>query len=76
MTALEFICSIPHVPMFLHGNEPRVASNSQRRRWLENSSILINGKKPKPFDEIEFPIWQLIFFPKNQKSKCSFIDKE
>ena len=74
MTALDFLCSIPHVPMVLHGNEPRKASNSERRRWLENSSVLINGAKPKPLDEIQFPIEQLIVFPKNQKSRCTMID--
>ena len=72
MTALEFLKSIPHVPMDMLGEKPVVASNSCRRRWLENKSILLNGAKPGPQDKIQFPVWQLIFFPKGRR--CTMQD--
>ena len=73
-SALDFLCSIPHVPMMIHGNLPRKASNSERRRWLQNKSVLINGEKPKPSDAVTFPIEQLIFFPKSRKRRCTMRD--
>lgn len=63
MTALEYLCGLPHVPMALNGNMPIEASNSERRRWLEHGAVLLNGTKPKPQDEISFPVTQLVFFP-------------
>jgi len=41
-------------------------SNSEIFRWLESGSIIINGVKLKPYDYIDYPIEQLIFFPKGQ----------
>jgi len=74
MNAFDFICSLPHPPMMMHGNKPCRPSKSEIKRWLQNQSVLINSKKPAPQDEIEFPIEQLIFFPKNEKSRCTMID--
>jgi len=28
-----------------------------------NSSVVINGVKPKPWEEVSFPITELVFFP-------------
>lgn len=49
-----------------------LASNSERKRWLENGAVLINGKKPKPFDKMELPIIELVFFP-NSKRKITMV---
>lgn len=67
MTALEYLISLPHVPMALNGNKPCAASNSERRRWLESRSVIINGVKPGPQDEIVFPVNELVFFPKGER---------
>ena len=73
MQAWRFLCSLPHVPMQLKGDMPVTASNSERRRWLQNKSVIINGEKPNWDDEIEFPITQLVFFPKSQQKRCTFV---
>ena len=67
MQALKFICSLPHVPMQFNGTKPVHASNSEKRRWLQNRSIIINGVKPTWNDEITFPVTQLVFFPKSNR---------
>lgn len=67
MTAWQFLCSIPHVPMQFNGERPVKASNSERRRWLQNRSVIINGVKPNWDDVIEFPIVELVFFPKSNR---------
>lgn len=71
-TALQFLISLkPHLPMTMNGNKPEEPSNSEIRRWLQQNAVIINGKKPQPGDDIEFPIYSLIFFPKSQKSRCT-----
>jgi hypothetical protein len=49
-------------------------SNKDKKRLLEQSAILINGTKPKPNDEITFPVWQFIWFPKSNTKRCTWQD--
>lgn len=39
------------------------ASNGQLRRWLNNGSVRINGTRPKPEQELTFPVTELVYFP-------------
>lgn len=70
VTALQFILSMrPCVPM----SQERTgeASNGEVRRWLDSSAILINGKRPKSKDVIQFPVTELVYFPKSQKNRVT-----
>ena len=71
MTALDLLKAIPHVPMFLRNTVPTRASNSDMKRWLKTSSVLINGKRPLPNDTIEFPVTECVFFPKSEKLRVT-----
>lgn len=72
MTALEFIISLrPAVPMGFQGTKPIEASNGQIRRWLQDKAIIINGTKPGPQDEIQYPITQVVFFPKSPDRRAT-----
>lgn len=72
MTALEFLISMrPALPMSVE-NPCKQASNSEIRRWLDQSSVIINGVKPKSKDVVNFPVTSLVFFP---KSKATFNDE-
>lgn len=42
-----------------------VASNSEKRRWLDSGGIRVNLVFPKPDDVVQFPIEDLVFFPKS-----------
>jgi len=66
MTALEFILDFGVIPMSVE-NPCTHPSNSEIRRWLDQSSVIINGMRPRAKDQIEFPIVQLIFFPKGRR---------
>uniref|UniRef100_A0A6M3KE05 RNA-binding S4 domain-containing protein n=1 Tax=viral metagenome TaxID=1070528 RepID=A0A6M3KE05_9ZZZZ len=67
MTAFEYLKSLPHLPVNTErGINP--PSNSDLKRWLNKGSVIINGVKPKPEDEIEFPITELVFFPKGRRT--------
>lgn len=70
-TALEFVLSMkPAIPM--SKEKPcTLASNSEIRRWLRDKSVIINGKKPGPDELVDFPVTQLVFFPKSAKSRCT-----
>jgi len=72
MQAFKFLCSLPHVPMQFNGDKPVRASNSEKRRWLQNKSVIINGVKPNWNDEICFPVTELVFFPKSTKRRTTF----
>lgn len=43
------------------------ASNSEVRRWLENSAIRFNGKALKPKDMLDFPLYSVVLFPKGNR---------
>ncbi len=50
------------------------ASKSERRRWIEQKSININGRTNwNPDDEMPDRIWYLVFFP-NSKSRCTLLN--
>lgn len=68
MTAYEYLIQLKEKGLLPRavgsvGNKGEI-SNSDVRRLLESSGVLINKKRPGWKDEIEFPINQLIFFPK------------
>lgn len=71
MKAFDFIKTIKHVPMVMNGNKAIQASNGERRRWLLNKAVVINGLTPGPDDVIVFPITQLVFFPKSKERRCT-----
>ena len=50
-------------PQSREGSLVGLPSNSELRRWLNAGSVLVNNACPKPGDEIEWPITQLIYFP-------------
>jgi hypothetical protein len=43
------------------------ASNSEKRRWLVNRSVVINGRKPQPDELVAHPITELVLFPKGNR---------
>lgn len=49
-----------------------IASNSEKRRWLESGGIRINNCFPKPDDMVNFPIFDLVLFP-NSKNRITML---
>ena len=66
MNALAVIKHIGVVPMSIEVKN-EMPSGSELRRWFANKAVVINGTTPKATDEIEFPITQLVFFPKGKR---------
>ena len=67
MKAIEFIKELPFKPQSREGKGCGEPSNSELKRWLNTSSVVINGVCPKPGDEVSRPITELIFFPKGNR---------
>lgn len=44
-----------------------IASNSEIRRWLDNSAVRFNGKPMKPKEMLDFPLHSVIIFPKGDR---------
>lgn len=71
MQALQFIISMrPALPYSIE-KSCLLATNSEIRRWFNNKAIRINGVFPGWDDEVEFPINDLVFFPKSVKRKTT-----
>ena len=71
VNALEYLKSLPFLPVALKRGEGKEIygrpSNSELSRWLNMGTVRINGKTPKTLEEISYPIWELIFFPKGKR---------
>lgn len=72
MKAIEVLEYIGVVPMSIE-KPCTYPSKSEIKRWLNQSSVLINGTKPKAEDDVEFPITGLVFFPKSKTKKTTVI---
>lgn len=65
-TAFNIIKAIGVIPMSVE-KPCTMPSNSEIMRWLNNQSVIINGKRPKANEIVEYPITQLVFFPKGKR---------
>ena len=43
-----------------------LASQSELRRWLASGSVLFNGERCTWDEEIDFPVFSLVFFPSSK----------
>lgn len=54
-------------PMVEKNGHVRSMSNGDLRRLLNDKAIQVNNSRPSADTEIDYPIDQLIFFPKSRK---------
>lgn len=67
-SAWHFLATTPCLSGLRSAEFPdRPASNSERRRWLVNRAVVVNGERPGPDDTIERPIESLVLFPKGNR---------
>jgi len=68
VSALDFIMRVHKTGGGFWSREMKdFASNSEVRRWLDNSAIRFNGRALKPKDVIDFPLYSVVLFPKAQR---------
>jgi tyrosyl-tRNA synthetase len=74
MTALQYMIMLNDMVggFWSTGQKGTKASKSELRRWLEQSSVAINGKKiQNPQEMLTFPIQSLVLFPKSETKRIT-----
>lgn len=73
MNILTYLKNLgPAVPMSLE-KPCTQASSSERMRWCDQGSILINGEAIKRNEEVPYPVESLVFFPKSKKRRTTLL---
>jgi len=69
MTALDYMVSVHDNGVGFRTIERGIgkASRSEIRRWLNNGSIIINGKTPTSKEEVNLPVNELVLFPRGKQ---------
>ena len=67
MTAFQFLKEFPYLPVSIERPLSGKPSNSEKRRWLTNKAVLVNGVRPTPDEEIKYHITELVFFPRGKR---------
>ena len=67
MNAWEFLRSLHELCSFQtrEGKKVGKASSSELKRWIQNKAIIINGETVDWQEEIDFPVFKVVLFPKN-----------
>lgn len=76
MTILELLQELRDewgaVPRSKEGEKLNYPSNSELRRWITKHCVKINGVVIiDPAASVQFPVTDLVFFPKSETSRCS-----
>lgn len=68
MNAWKFLISLHEVCKFQtrEGKKVGLASNSELKRWIQNSVLRINGELVKWDEVIDFPIFSVTLFTKEK----------
>ena len=75
-TAWQFLMRLNKVVCGFHSNEGdrlKKASNSELKRWCQNSCLHLNGEAVKWDELIDFPVWSIVLFPKNEKQRTTIL---
>lgn len=73
-TLWHWLCNSPLFSNMCSIEMPgKVASNSEKKRWIEQRCVLINGTTDWCLDDFVPRINQLVFFPKSDKRRCTMV---
>ena len=73
MKALQWLNSMrPALPMSIE--QPyKAMSNGELRRHMQQGGIIVNGERVAPEEQIDFPVFSLVFFPKSAMRKTTLV---
>jgi len=72
MNAMQFLNNLrPAIPFSVEQG-CRLMSNAELRRHIQQGGILIKGERIQVNEEIDFPVFSLVFFP-NSKRKTTIV---
>jgi hypothetical protein len=69
MNAWQFLMSLNAVCHFQtkEGKKVGKVSNSELKRWIQNKAFVINGETVEWNEPIDFNVFSVVLFPKNQR---------
>ena len=67
MTAWEYLRELNEYCSFMSRERTGKATNSELKRWLQNQSVLLNGRRIKWNEQVDFPVYELVLFPKKSR---------
>lgn len=74
MTAKELMLDLHKLCHFMSTERPGTkASSSEVIRWLNNKAVSINSYNPSPQELVQFPVQNLVLFPKSDKRRCTLV---
>lgn len=77
MRALDFLVWVRDemrcMPRSKEGPCLDLPSNGELRRWLKKGSVSVNNKTLTADASVEWPITNLVFFPKNDRMRCTIV---
>jgi hypothetical protein len=73
MNAMQYLNSLrPAIP-FSAEKPCLLMSNGELRRHVLQGAVLINGETITPEEEIDFPVFSLVFFPNSTKRRTTIV---
>jgi hypothetical protein len=73
MNLLLFLNGLrPSIPMSIE-KPCTIMTNGELRRHIEQGGVLFNHEKVSVNEEIDFPVFSLIFFPKSDKRRVTLV---
>jgi len=75
-TAWTFLIRLSQMHGGFHskeGNKVAKVSNSELKRWIQNSALIINGEQVKWDELIDFPVFSIVLFPKSEKQRTTLL---
>lgn len=74
MNIFQWLCELHKVCCFqtIEGTCVGKASKSELKRWIDQGVVMINHTSFKWDEPLDFPVFSVIFFPKNEKKRCTF----
>lgn len=68
MTGWMYLRELHTVCQFHSKERTGLATNSELKRWLQNQTVLLNGRRIRWDEEVDFPVYQLVLHPEKCKT--------
>ena len=73
MNALQWLNNLrPALPMSIE-SPCKEMSNGELRRHIKQGGVLLNAEQVLPKEEINFPVFSLVFFPKSKRRRTTIV---
>ena len=79
MNALNWLNSLrPALPLSIEqpptkDHPAQQMSNGELKRHMQQGGVLVNGERIDPLEEIDFPVFSLVFFPKSKAKRTTIV---